>query len=178
MAKIEYIGITTIPLAWFFLSVYFTTPSFSMKRKWVALLSVVPAITLLLVFTNEWHGLIWRKVTIINNGSFSVLSPEYGMWFWVFWAYSYLLLLVGTLIMFRAIFLRSKARRWQSIFLFFGPLFPWLGNIIYISDVNPVPLLDWTPLGFAVSGMIYAIAAFGFGLFDPQPVRTTLQDIK
>ena len=49
--------------------------------------------------------------------------------------------------------------------MFFGPIFPWLGNVIYISDANPVPLLDWTPLG-AISGIIYAIAAFGLGLFD------------
>ncbi|KAA3648771.1 MAG: hypothetical protein DWQ07_00830 [Chloroflexi bacterium] len=167
MAKIEYLGIATIPLAWFILSLFYTNPSFSLTRNWIILLSLIPAITILLVFTNEWHGFIWRSLSVEDNGSFSVLAPEYGFWFQIHFVYSYLLLLLGTLIMFRAIFMKRKAQRWLSLLMVFGPIFPWLGNIIYLSDVNPVPLLDWTPLGFAISGMIYAIAAFGLGLFDP-----------
>ena len=174
MAKIEYLGIATIPLAWFFLFLFYTNPSFSFPRNWILLLSTIPALTILLVFTNEWHSLIWRTVSVADNGFFTVLAPQYGLWFQVNLIYSYALLLVGTLIMFRAVFMKRKIQRWLSHLMVFGPIFPWLGNIIYLSDANPVPLLDWTPLGFAISGIIYAIAAFGLGLFDSPPENPAL----
>lgn len=172
MAKIEYLGIASIPLGWFILSLFYTNPSFSLTRKWIILLSLIPAITILLVFTNEWHGLVWRDLSIEDNGSFSVLSPDYGAWFQVHLVYSYILLLLGTLAMFRAVIMKRRTQRWLSLLMVFGPIFPWLGNVVYLSGNNPVPLLDWTPLGFAISGIIYAIAAFGLGLFDPPPEDT------
>ena len=43
MAKIEYLGITIIPLAWLVLALFYTNPLLSLKRNWLIALSVIPA---------------------------------------------------------------------------------------------------------------------------------------
>jgi PAS domain S-box-containing protein len=80
------------------------------------------------------------------------------------------LLLAGTVIL---IYQAVKARpefRGQSSLLVFGVLINWAGNIIYLSGANPIPGLDWTPLGLILSGVIYSFGLFQFRLLDLVPV--------
>jgi signal transduction histidine kinase len=47
---------------------------------------------------------------------------------------------------------------------------PWLGNILYLSNFNPLPGLDWTSLAFIATGVLVAYAIFVQRLFDLVPV--------
>src|SRR5687768_4452787 len=58
-SKLEYLGITAGPLCWLAFALYYTRRGrFLTPRVW-ALLSIIPLVTVGLVFTNEAHGLIW-----------------------------------------------------------------------------------------------------------------------
>ncbi|GAI62932.1 unnamed protein product, partial [marine sediment metagenome] len=59
--KIAYIGITSIPVLWFLFALQFTNRSKHINFKTISLLSILPAITLILAFTNEFHRLIWKR---------------------------------------------------------------------------------------------------------------------
>ena len=107
-AKIEYIGVDSVPLL---LLVYVLHHSGSYQRltwKWLAWLAAIPAITLLLAWTNEYHGLIWaRYIPYLQNGlAFS--EKIYGPVFWIYWGYSYLLLLAATIIIFRSMLASAR----------------------------------------------------------------------
>lgn len=94
-AKVEYLGIVTVPTAWVAFTLEYTRRGHWLTRRNLALLATVPVVTLLLAWTNEAHSLIWKDVRLESTGSFSVAEFVHGGWFWAFGAYSYLLLVLG-----------------------------------------------------------------------------------
>src|SRR5688572_28860291 len=98
-SKLEYLGITAGPLCWLAFALYYTRRGrFLTPRVW-ALLSIIPLVTVGLVFTNEAHGLIWREITLDTGGPFPTLRIEYGNWFWVHTASSYMLMFIGSVLL-------------------------------------------------------------------------------
>jgi PAS domain S-box-containing protein len=74
------------------------------SRRTIVALSVVPLIGLLLVFTNEYLGLIWTNVRLDAVDFMLPLDITYGLGYWVLIVgYSYVLLLLGTIILVRRI---------------------------------------------------------------------------
>ena len=89
-AKIQYIAIVVIPVLWFLFSMSYTGRPKWLNRPRILSLLLIPIITLILVFTNEYHQLIWIDLPIDFLGTFRILDPEYGFWFWVHSGYSYI----------------------------------------------------------------------------------------
>jgi diguanylate cyclase (GGDEF)-like protein/PAS domain S-box-containing protein len=154
-AKVQYFGIVSVPIFWLLYTIHFTGTSYLLSRRVRLLLPVISVITLLLALTNEWHGLIWKEIQI-HSGPFHDLSIRYGLWFWVNIVYSYLLILIGTVLLVRFFIYSQGLFRRQSSTLLVAALFPWLGNALYLFGLNPVPDLDLTPFAFATSGIIIA----------------------
>src|SRR6185295_13019481 len=68
--KSQYIGIGTVPLLWVIFASAHSTPGIRITRRNVILLSILPLITLILAFTTELHGLIWKDIRIQTVGTF------------------------------------------------------------------------------------------------------------
>jgi len=168
--KVQYFGITTLPVAWLTFALQYTRRESWLTRRNLLLLAIIPLITVLLVWTNGIHGLVWSEVTLDRSGPFPAMSVHYGLWFWVHLVYSYMLLLLGTLMLIRMVITFPDLYRWQAILLLFGAIAPWIGNIIYVFGLTPVPNLDFTPLVFSLSGVTIGLNLFRFGFFDIVPV--------
>jgi PAS domain S-box-containing protein len=88
----------------------------------------------------------------------------------VHWSYSYLLLLVGTILLI-SMFTRSpNLYRKQNLALLVAVSVPWVGNGVYVLGLSPVPNLDLTPFAFLISGTAIALSLFRFRLLDIVPV--------
>ncbi len=100
--KIEYIGVVTVPVTFFIITLLYCGYEKWVTLKKVILLSIIPFITLVLSSTNELHGLIWKslKLTTVNFGT--VMIYEYGTWFWLFALYMYILLISSYIILLSA----------------------------------------------------------------------------
>ena len=172
--KSQYIGIVTVPLAWIIFAYAHANPGAWLTRRTVAVLSILPAITLILAFTTEFHGLIWKHIEVRTVGSFSALHVVHGLGFWIYWAYTNVLLLIGTLLILR-LFRRTKGLlRRQNVLLLLAVLTPWLGNILYVTGLSPIPNLDITPFAFTVSVVAFAWGIFSFKLVNLAPVARDL----
>src|SRR5262249_47214489 len=90
-AKLQYLGIVGTPLAWLIFTLYYTGKGRWLTHRTLALLLVLPVLTLLLVFTNEAHGLIWSRISPGATDPFQALDVTHGAWFWVNLAFSYIL---------------------------------------------------------------------------------------
>src|SRR5215218_5409001 len=97
-AKIEYLGIVTGPVAALVLALEYTGNESWLTLRGRVLLLVVPIITVALVWTNEFHGLIWSSVRVDTSMSIALLDVEYGVWFIMHTAYSYLAMIFGILL--------------------------------------------------------------------------------
>ncbi len=168
--KVQYLGIVVVPLAWFAFAIEYTGKEKWFQRGYHYLLSIVPLITLILCWTNAFHGLIWRDIRLDDSGPFSFLQITYGVWFWVHSTYSYLLLFLGTLFLVRTLFRLPHLYRGQAVVLLLAALIPWFGNAIYISGLSPFPNLDLTSFAFTLTGIIIALGIFRYRLFNIIPV--------
>jgi len=151
--KMQYVGFVTAPTAWLAYTLQYIGREKWMARRILALFSIVPLITLLLIFTNETHGLMWRHVRLDTDGPISVLDQTYGIGFWVFMVYSYTLMLLATSLHVQ-LFIRSRRLyRWQASALVVSTLLPWLGNMLDVFKLSPFPSSVSTALGLIVGGL-------------------------
>lgn len=168
IAKIQYIGIaSTGPLLFVFAMAY------NGWRQWLtptrlSTIALIPLITLLLVFTNESHGLIWAERSV-GVGAIHPRVLKYGPWFPVFTAYSYGMIFVSALLILWK-FGHSKHHRGQVILLSLAPMIPVAFNVFYLLDRERLGGLDATPIGFSVSITLCALALFRYRLFDLRPI--------
>jgi PAS domain S-box-containing protein len=168
--NVKYVGIVTIPAAWLCFALQYTGRGFCLTRRNLALLALHPATTLLLVWTNDLHGLIWHNVRLDANGSFPVRLHTYGAGFWLHTGYSYLLLLLGTIILVRSLVRAASLYHGQAWVALAGVTAPLLGNLLYVSDLGPLPDLDLTPFTFTLTGLAMMWGLLRFRLLDIIPI--------
>lgn len=169
-ASVKYFGVVTVPVAWLFFLLQYTRREQWLTRRNIALFSIVPFVTLLLVWTNDLHGLIWKSIGLDSRGLFSMRISTYGRWFWIYASYAYVLLLIGTILIVHGLIHSPHLYRRQTGSLLVAVLVPWIGNALYISGLNPVPNLDLTPFAFTITGLALTWSVFGFRLLDIVPV--------
>jgi PAS domain S-box-containing protein len=169
-SQIEYIGIVSGPLFWLAFALQYTRHSEWITRRGWAFLSLGPLTTLALVFTNPYHQLIWRTTEVVKEGFVPTLRVEYGAWFWVHTAFSYLCVLVGSLLLLNGLTEARQFYRRQRLALLVGIVTPWIGNILYIAKISPIPGLDFTPLTATLGVVAVARAVFTFRMLDLAPM--------
>ena len=173
--KIEYPGIVSVPVIWLVFVLKYIRQDDWMSVRNVALLCIMPAITLGMVWTNDLHGWIWTNITPSPGRESEVLVYEHGWWFWLNTCYSYIVVLVGTLRLIRVAFIHQRLFRRQSMGIIIAAGFPWLGNAIYLSGRSPIPGLDLTPLAFTLSALVIGWSIIRYRLFEVVPIaRDTL----
>lgn len=169
-AKVQYVGIVSVPVIWLTFALQYTNRLKTRAGRTATLLALLPVITVVLVFTNEAHNLIWSAVALNTAGSYSILDVSHGPWFWVHFLYSYVLLLVGTGLILLTLLRSRELYREQVAALLLGVVAPWAGNALYLSGISPASWLDLTPFAFTLTSVFWAWALFRFRLFDLVPV--------
>lgn len=129
---------------------------------------VIPAVTVLLVFTNDYHHLIWTS-SAISSGS-PMLIQERGFWSWVFIGYTYFLLAAGGVILVQGISRYPMVRRRQVGALIVAMIFPWFIDIGFTTSGGALSIIDPTPVAIALTGVVSAWSLFRLGLFNPVPL--------
>jgi PAS domain S-box-containing protein len=168
--KMQYIGIAFVPFFWLLLTYNHANQAKMLSHLGMAALAVVPLTTIAIASTTEVHGMLWNKISIYQSETFSVLDVSHGVWFWVHSAYSYLLLLAGTIIILGSIYKDKGYYRGQAIALLVGVLLPWVSNGLYLSGLFPIPHLDITPFAFVLTAVALAWGIYGFRLVDLTPM--------
>jgi len=166
-SKASYLGITFLPLSYFFFATAFSQKTHILNSKNTGLLLIIPVITLLLVLTNEYHNLIWLNVEL--DALRNMLLYKYGIGFWLFWIYALILIFTGIYYLIISINKFTVIHRSEVITLLFATLMPLTGNIMYVTGINPFPGYDWTPVLFIFSGLLITIGMIRYGMFDLVP---------
>jgi PAS domain S-box-containing protein len=168
--RVEYLGIVVLPAAWFAFACQYTGHESWMGRRAIALLAIEPLLILLLIWTNEHHGLFWRMVALAPGDPLFAWRSTRGIAYWIHAGYTYLVLLSGTILLIGT-FIRSPGMyRGQAAWLLLAALVPWVSNGLYLAGLNPLAPLELTPFAFLVTGLVIAWAVFRFHLLEIVPV--------
>ena len=169
LTKIQYIGIALLPLAWYLFARRFSIVQTRLSGTQIAILLIIPLLTILLAWTNEWHHLLSYGATLDDSGPVTRIAKHYGAWFWVHTAYSYLLLLLGSTRLVRTMLQNHRLYRAQTGWVIIGALAPWVANVLYLLlPLHAFPI-DPTPALFSVSCFAVFWGIFRLKLFDLVP---------
>lgn len=169
--RLEYTGSAWIGMLVFTFILSITGRTRNLTRPAMLLLCMVPAAILVLVFTNEMHGFMWKDAWTENISGMVALFYHRGPGFWFFLVFSYALLFCATLILMHAIFVtvRDHFRRQLKIILL-GIMVPWVCNIVYIFKFPLLQGIDLTPFAFMVTGLIFVWALTRYQLLHLIPL--------
>jgi len=158
--KMQYVGLVTTPTAALIFSLQYTGHEELLTLRTLAPFIIVPLITLLLVFTNEAHGLIWRHVRLDTDGPFPELDKTFGVGFWGMVAYLYVLMIVAVFLHVQMLVRSRGLYRWQASLLMIATILAYLGAALDVFKVSPFPRFVATLLGIAVGGLMVAFTIF------------------
>lgn len=169
-SSIKYIGVTLTPAFWLIFALRLTGNGHRLSPLMRTALFGIPFITLFLIWTNPLHGLMRSSVSLKDIGDISILEKTYGPWFWVHAAYSYGLIFIASIMLARNV-IRSRGMILQKkIMLICAVTLPALTNILYLTDYNPLPGLDLTPVFFPICGLMLYGSLFPLNLDDLIPI--------
>ena len=170
-AKMSYLFVVSTFLTWLAFAFRYTNRYQWLKPARFSWFCVIPLITVILIFTNEMHRLMWEAYTFIPVGNvLAIHIVRYGAWFWINVSYAYILVFLGAALILRQSFKSYNLYRQQSIWLAAGALAPIAGNAIYAFRVIPGLVHDYTSVTFAIAGIAFVIGMTRHRLFDLQPV--------
>ncbi len=167
-SQISYIGICVTAVFFFMFALQYNKKVKKYNLRFYFLIFSIPALTLLLSSTNSYHHLIWQKLVIVKstNGVFFT----YGLFFWVFITFTYLILTLGIYNLVLATKRFKEKYKSQTILILVASFMSFIGNIIYVFKINPLPGLDITPLTMMISGIILFYTIYRFKIFILLPI--------
>ena len=166
---VAYPGIESAPVLYLLFVLGWTRQDGWLTRSRIALLLLVPAISVGMAATNEWHRLLWPTVTLIDAWGVTAVYTH-GPWFWVEIAYSYSLIGAGLVALVAAVFRYPKVYAARMRLAIFASLVPFAASVLYTAGLDSSLHADLSSISFAIAGLIAAWAILRFRLLDVVPV--------
>lgn len=168
--RLEYIGVAFLPAMWLQFILKFIG-----KRHWLTipreiLLYIIPTITFIAVWTNDYHHLHYTNVEISTSGPFPLLALSIGPWYIVHTIFFYTLLILGLVLLLNKFIRADKVYRQQNYVLILAALIPWIVNISYLFNIRPLGHIDLTPYAFSITCLVMSFGLIQLKLFDIIPV--------
>jgi diguanylate cyclase (GGDEF)-like protein/PAS domain S-box-containing protein len=171
--KIEYMGAFSVTVFLFFFCAAYTGRSKLLSKRNQILLWVIPVVSLTLAWTNQYHHLIWKTVTVGNFGGLSFLSADFGFWFWLQIVYSYTLVILAAVFLTLEVFRSPRPYNLQAGIILLGALFPWVGSFLYLSGTI-FPGIDITPFAFVPTVLLMAWGILRYRLLEILPTAPAM----
>lgn len=171
--NLSQIGPDFTPIFWFFLTLEHTGHQNLLQKKWINSVFIFPVFTTVLMWTNNWHHLLRRSVTlnpIGNNPTY--LSIERGPWFYFESVYGYIFILLSLYLLIR--FVNVSSSKKQTWVLICSMLIPIVSNLLDIFQINPLRPFGATCIAFSITGIILAWGLFRQHFLDIAPIARTV----
>ena len=157
-----YINICLLPVVFLLLSISFTDTKFKFNKKYFSLF-IIPIISLLVLWTNDFHHLFFVKYSI--NMEEGIL----GNYFYIHSLYTYILFFIGIIKLAKYSIKNSGFFSKQSILIIMGSLISIVINILGTLGIIKMSIYV-TPMTFAIAFLFYALAIFKFDFLKVAPI--------
>ena len=172
-AKMEYMGggFSTPLLLIFFLG--YPVERVKITPKLVAAILLIPFLSLLAVFTNEYHHLFWTSYQHIS-GTLNNFSFNHGPFYWILIFYTYACAIGIIFFIIKDLIYYSGIYRFHYIVLLISSFLPILTGILYPFYFSSNLGVDIMPVSYAISGLGIVISIVFLRLFDLVPVSRNM----
>ena len=156
-----YLPVVLTPVALFFISYIFVKKEIHFK-KWFLLLFIVPAITMIVLWTNDFHHLFYEYYSV------NTAETTFGPYFYVHSLYTYGLFAVDIIMLLRASVKQSSMLSKQSLLIILGSLIPIVVNILGMTVVDTNIYV--TPISFIVTILFFGVAILRYNFLSIAPI--------
>ncbi len=156
------VGVCFVPVFIFILSEIFLKTKIKFKPYYL-IMFIVPIISILLEFTNDYHHLCYTKFSINMN---EIVYGPYFKFHFIYAGSLYLISLFNFLkysIKNLGFFLR------HSLLIILGISIPLVINILGTTSILSITVY-WTPISFSIGMLLFAIAIFKFKFLNIAPI--------
>ena len=168
--NIQFIAVFIVPVAGTIFALEYTGRKLAHRQRTWALLSIVPALSMLLIFTDAWHHLIRPTATLVPREPAPELLYDFSTPVLIMAAYAYGLTLVNLRLLLGHLIRQHRLYRIQTGLIMLGVLVPFLGTVITLIGISLGPYRDIFPLTSGFGNLLIAWGLFRFRLFDLIPV--------
>lgn len=164
----------TIHVSWLGFALLYTNQNKKWSRRLLGVLLFLAMLSILALWTNDYHHLYRIVTRVTYNGVFWVFDNTPGPIFWAHLALVYTSVAAGIVLILIAFFRWQQPYRGQAGILFIACLAPLLANVVSNFRLFDLPRIDYTPFMFNVTGSVMALGLFRYRLFDLVPVARQL----
>ena len=157
-----YISACIVPILILFLAITFVKTKVNFTLKYL-LLFIVPIISLLVLWTNNYHHLFYIKY------STNFRETVFGPYFTIHSLYSYLCVGIGMIILLVYSIKNSGIFSKQSLLFVIGTSICLIINILSTFGILDLSIYA-TPISFTIGILFYAIAIFKFNFLSVAPI--------
>lgn len=161
--KFIYIGTCFLPVAIFFTGLIFAKTKITFKKKYL-LFFIVPALSLIVLWTNDYHHLFYKIYSYLYLSDCKV-----GPYMIIHNIYSYTLLFLGVIQMVNVASKNSGFFSKQTLLIVVGISIPLITNILGTLKIISMTVYI-TPISFAFTMLFFALSIFKFKFLGVAPV--------
>ena len=156
-----YLPVVLTPVALFFISYIFIKKEIHFK-KWFLLLFIVPAITMIVLWTNDFHHLFYEYYSV------NTAETTFGPYFYIHSLYTYGLFAVDIIMLLRASAKQSSMLSKQSLLIILGSLIPIFVNALGMTVIDTNIYV--TPISFIVTILFFGVAILRYNFLSVAPI--------
>lgn len=158
-----YIGTCFLPVAIFFTGLIFAKTKITFKKKYL-LFFIVPALSLIVLWTNDYHHLFYKIYSYLYLSDCKV-----GPYIIIHNIYSYTLLFLGVIQIVNVASKNSGFFSKQTLLIVVGISIPLITNILGTLKIISMTVYI-TPISFAFTMLFFALSIFKFKFLGVAPV--------
>ena len=158
-----YIGTCFLPVAIFFTGLIFAKTKITFKKKYL-LFFIVPALSLIVLWTNDYHHLFYKIYSYLYLSDCKV-----GPYMIIHNIYSYTLLFLGVIQMVNVASKNSGFFSKQTLLIVVGISIPLITNILGTLKIISMTVYI-TPISFAFTMLFFTLSIFKFKFLGVAPV--------
>lgn len=158
-----YIGTCFLPVVIFFTGLIFAKTKITFKKKYL-LFFIVPALSLIVLWTNDYHHLFYKIYSYLYLSDCKV-----GPYMIIHNIYSYTLLFLGVIQMVNVASKNSGFFSKQTLLIVVGISIPLITNILGTLKIISMTVYI-TPISFAFTMLFFALSIFKFKFLGVAPV--------
>ncbi len=139
------------------------------RTRYYLLLAVEPLLSVVVIWTNQWHGLFWEATEFGAAGPVMTSAREWGSWFYFHEIFTDLQVVLALALLVRAFIRSPQFFRRPAVGLAVGVSLPLALRLMWVADASPVPGVDLTHTALAFTEVVIALSFFRYRLFDVVP---------
>lgn len=171
-AAFEYISVSGLPVIFLIFVYRYVNPESRKFRTAALLLFIVPFTSVILMFTNSLHGLMYSGASAVGlpGTKFTFLTPQYGIGVTITLSHTYLVMLAAFIYIIYISVKTTKLISAQAIILSFCAAIPLFVNMLYYMKGFSGMNVDYTPVALLCSDILMAYLATETNRFYLKPL--------